>query len=135
MHAVESNTGKDRQKPVSGVAMDRPVQRRRFWHPRLYLVVAAVAMTAVLAGFYLQESGTRTLAIENTRIVVSPVTAGVFEDYIPIRGRVTPLKPPAWPSRPRGARPIGIRRSWTRWPQRTPHRVATRPLSNTQRMR
>ena len=92
MHAVESNTSKDRQKPVSGIGMDRPVERRRFWHPRLYLAVVAVAMIAVLAGFYLQESGTRTLAIENTRIVVSPVAAGVFEDYIPIRGRVTPLK-------------------------------------------
>jgi len=96
MHAVGSTIGKDvtseGQSRVSGAAMDRPIERRRFTPGRI-LAVLGFLIGAVLAGwFFLTDPGGRTLTIENTRLVISPVNPGVFEDYIPIRGRVTPLK-------------------------------------------
>ncbi len=95
MHAVGSSneTGtSDKARPVSGVGMDRPIERRRFTAVQLAAGVAALAITVLVAWLLLSADGVRSLTIENTRLVISPVTAGIFEDYIPIRGRVTPLK-------------------------------------------
>jgi HlyD family secretion protein len=72
--------------------MDRPVTARRLpW--RLIGIAAGVLLFVLALGWWLfdQASG-RSLSIEGSRLVVSPVTRGVFEDFIPIRGRVTPLK-------------------------------------------
>ena len=38
------------------------------------------------------KSTGKVLSVDNSRIVISKVTSGVFEDFIPIRGRVTPAK-------------------------------------------
>lgn len=77
--------------PMSGAAMDRPVEKRRL--PLKALAIALVLLAfAGLVGFLIYaQGGGRTLAIENSRVVISPVKSGVFEDFIPIRGRVTPL--------------------------------------------
>jgi HlyD family secretion protein len=72
--------------------MDRPIERRRLTAPRLLAGFGALAVLAGMIWLILDQVGSRSLTIENTRLVLSPVTRGVFEDYIPIRGRVTPLK-------------------------------------------
>ena len=51
----------------------------------MLIVVFAVYMVA-------SKSTGKVLSVDNSRIVVSTVTSGVFEDFIPIRGRVTPAK-------------------------------------------
>ena len=38
------------------------------------------------------RSGSRSLVIADSKVMVAPVSEGLFEDYIPIRGRVTPRK-------------------------------------------
>jgi HlyD family secretion protein len=38
------------------------------------------------------KSTGKVISVDNSRIVVSKVTSGIFEDFIPIRGRVTPAK-------------------------------------------
>ena len=38
------------------------------------------------------KSTGKVLSVDNSRVVISKVTSGVFEDFIPIRGRVTPAK-------------------------------------------
>ena len=46
-----------------------------------------------MIGWYLYDRASgRSLVIENSRVVISPVTEGLFEDFIPIRSRVTPKK-------------------------------------------
>ena len=49
------------------------------------IALAVVAMLAV-------QSGTKTIKVESTTVTVGDVTRGTFEDFVPIRGRVTPLK-------------------------------------------
>ena len=76
----------------SGVGMDRVIVKKKL--PPKNLAIAAIVVTmAVVIGWYLynQTSG-RSLVIENSRVVISPVTEGLFEDFIPIRSRVTPKK-------------------------------------------
>ena len=71
--------------------MDRPIERRRLPLGRLLAVLGVVAIAGGLGYLLFDQAGSRTLTIENSRLVISPVTRGVFEDFIPIRGRVTPL--------------------------------------------
>ncbi len=94
MRAVESERSSGPtpvSNTVSGAAMDRPVARRRLSGTRLLAILAVLLVAGGLGYLLLDQAGTRTLTIENSRLVVSRVTQGVFEDFIPIRGRVTPL--------------------------------------------
>ncbi|MEM8765987.1 MAG: efflux RND transporter periplasmic adaptor subunit [Pseudomonadota bacterium] len=94
MRAVESNRSEGPtpvSNPVSGAAMDRPVTRQRFPAARVLGVLTVLLVAGGLGYLLLEQTGSRTLTIENSRLVISPVTSGVFEDFIPIRGRVTPL--------------------------------------------
>lgn len=76
--------------PVSGGAMDRVVVRKKL-DPRLVAVGIAL-LVALLAGLFyafMPRAGTQTVAADRTTI--SPVTRGVFEDFLPLRARATPL--------------------------------------------
>jgi len=72
--------------------MDRPIQKtpiQRYWKhaaggTALLLLLGLVA--------WLSPGGTQTLKVANDRIVVADVRAGEFDDFIPVRGRVTPLR-------------------------------------------
>jgi len=74
----------------SGVAMDRVIKKRRL--PLKGLGIAGlIGLAALLVGLYMwDQANARSFVIENSRVVVSPVTEGTFDDFIPIRGRVTP---------------------------------------------
>jgi HlyD family secretion protein len=72
--------------------MDRRLEKRRWPWGRIALGVAVTALLAVL-GWQLGDGvGLRTLAVDNGRVLIAEVEDGVFEDYIPIRARVTPRK-------------------------------------------
>ncbi|HEX8446747.1 MAG TPA: HlyD family efflux transporter periplasmic adaptor subunit, partial [Sphingomonas sp.] len=75
---------------VSGSGMDRVVTARRWprWAP---WVIAGVGLLAVLALFwsYAPRGGAQTVATD--RLTISTVRNGTFEDFIPLRARVTPL--------------------------------------------
>jgi HlyD family secretion protein len=74
-----------------GSAMDRKIVKRRF---PVRLLVAGALLVALLLGVWLVflSPGGRSLTIADNRLAMSPVTAGVFEDTIPVRARVAPLK-------------------------------------------
>ena len=78
------------RSPVSGGAMDRVVVRQRV-DPRL--VASGIALlVALLAGLFyafMPRAGTQSVAAD--RITISTVTRGVFEDFLPLRARATPL--------------------------------------------
>ena len=79
-------------RAASGMGMDRVVKKKK--QPWKMAGIAA----AVLAGVYLvgtmvlDAQGGRSFKIDKSRVVISAVSEGTFEDFIPVRGRVTPLK-------------------------------------------
>lgn len=77
---------------LSGAAMDRKVERKRLPLVRLGVAVGVLALVGTVAWFLIDQTGTRTLSLDNSRIVTARVAEGLFEDYIPIRGRVTPRR-------------------------------------------
>ena len=49
-------------------------------------------MLALSVFWFLKPDAGRVLRVQNDRIVVSTVSSGEFDDYIPVRGQVAPLK-------------------------------------------
>jgi HlyD family secretion protein len=79
-----------RSAPASGGAMDRPVERKRL-DRRLVIGGAAAAALLLIFLFMRFAPSASSQSIAADRVTVSPVTTGVFEDFLPLRARVTPL--------------------------------------------
>jgi HlyD family secretion protein len=77
---------------ISGSGMDRPSTRRSRRALRYTALAAATVVVGIVVYVILHELATRSLVVEGNRVVISTVTDGVFEDFIPLRGRVTPRK-------------------------------------------
>lgn len=92
---MDSNVEKLKTQPLgnlSGTAMDRKIERKYpKWMKQAIYGGGTVIALAVLYFVFAPEGG-RTLKVDNDRIVVSRVSTGQFDDFIPVRGRVTPLK-------------------------------------------
>lgn len=75
---------------ISGASMDRSVKK-----PLPYASIIGYGLAVVIALilawwiFSLLQGG-RTLSVNSEQIVVSDVTLGTFEDFIPLRGRLVP---------------------------------------------
>ena len=77
---------------VSGAGMDRKVATN-VSPLKKWLSLSLIVLLIIFAGYMIANKSTgKVLSVDNSRIVVSKVTSGVFEDFIPIRGRVTPAK-------------------------------------------
>lgn len=77
---------------VSGAGMDRKVTSNTS-PMKKWLSVALIILIVIFAGYMIASKSTgKVLSVDNSRVVISKVTSGVFEDFIPIRGRVTPAK-------------------------------------------
>ena len=80
-----------RSDAVSGSGMDRVVERKRF-PKRLKLAIGGGAAALVLAGvFAFAPLDANTQTVPADRVTISTVSKGQFEDFLPLRGRVTPL--------------------------------------------
>ena len=77
---------------VSGAGMDRKIQNAPTpiikWGA-WFIGVCVIAYGAYL--LFVVPTG-RALSIDAQRITISNVSSGIFEDFIPLRGRVTPAK-------------------------------------------
>jgi len=91
---VVSNTQPRRPASIglSGAGMDRQIERKRLPAARIGAIAGVVSLIGAVAWFLIDQAGSRTLSLDNSRIVTAHVSQGLFEDYIPIRGRVTPKK-------------------------------------------
>jgi len=76
----------------SGVAMDRQIEQRRWTPARIAGLLAGLAAIALIALWLSTSGGGRALQVDSGRIALSTVTRGTFEDFIPIRGSVTPRR-------------------------------------------
>ena len=76
----------------SGAGMDRPVPTSRWRQLRpVFLVTVGLLTVFVMFKFGVPERG-KTLNIGANRLNIAGVKEGVFEDFIPIRGRVVPRR-------------------------------------------
>ena len=77
---------------VNGSGMDRKVTNTskplKKWFTVLFI---AICVTVIAYSVVTKPSG-KALTVDSNKIVISSVTTGVFEDFIPIRARVTPAK-------------------------------------------
>lgn len=75
---------------VSGSGMDQVVETRKLpLRLKIALGSAAVLAAALLFWWFAPSGSSQTVAAN--RIAVSTVTRGTFDDFIPLRARVTPL--------------------------------------------
>lgn len=84
----ESRT--DAPRGVSGQGMDRAVARRAPTGRRIAYVAGGLFAIAIAWLLFGMITGGRSLSVNSQRIIVSPVTVGTFEDFIPLRGRLVP---------------------------------------------
>lgn len=74
----------------SGGAMDKEIVSRRI-DKRLLIAGGAAAALVLAALFWIFAPRGDTQSIAADRATISPVTQGVFEDFLPLRARATPL--------------------------------------------
>ncbi|PAX08280.1 efflux RND transporter periplasmic adaptor subunit [Sphingomonas lenta] len=91
MSVVRMQSGEGpNERPVSGGAMDRVVERGGLpWWAKWAAGAAALLAAAVLFWFYAPRGDTQN--VQADRLTISTVRNGTFEDFIPLRARVTPL--------------------------------------------
>ncbi|WP_416307008.1 efflux RND transporter periplasmic adaptor subunit [Neptunicella sp. SCSIO 80796] len=77
---------------VSGSGMDRKVTKKSQAYKWPLIGAVGVILFAWLAYQSFNASSGRALTVNSERIVISTVSSGIFEDFIPLRGRVTPAK-------------------------------------------
>jgi len=77
---------------VSGAGMDREITGANNSKNKWRVIITVVLLLIVAAYFIANKSSGNSLVVEQNRIAISTVTSGVFEDFIPLRGRVTPAK-------------------------------------------
>ena len=75
---------------VSGGAMDRVVVRKRI-DRRMLIAGSAAGLLLLILVFWLFAPSADSQSVTRDRISISDVQEGVFEDFLPLRARVTPL--------------------------------------------
>ncbi|MFL6794738.1 MAG: hypothetical protein ACJ8D6_06820, partial [Sphingomicrobium sp.] len=79
-----------RSEAVTGGAMDRVVERRQIDKRILIAGGAAVALLLILL-FWLFAPSADSQSVSRDRLSIATVQQGVFDDFLPLRARVTPL--------------------------------------------
>jgi len=72
--------------------MDRPIKRPK-WQSRPVMIGAGAAVALVLAvliAVAVNGSSVRTLRVPLTNVTIEPVAQGVFHDFTPLQGKITP---------------------------------------------
>lgn len=74
------------------VGMDKKISQPGWWRrPRLVAgIVVMVAVLSVAGVIFAGAQGNRQ-RVDSSALTFSVVTRGIFEDYVPVRGKVTPL--------------------------------------------
>jgi HlyD family secretion protein len=80
----------NRGEAVSGGAMDRVVVRKRI-DRRILIAAGGGAVLLLILLFWLFAPSADSQSVEADRLTISTVQQGTFEDFLPLRARVTPL--------------------------------------------
>jgi len=79
-----------REEPVSGGAMDRVVDRKRL-DRRIVIGGLSAAVLLLILLFWLFAPRSGSMSVSRDRLGIAPVQSGTFDDFLPLRARVTPL--------------------------------------------
>jgi HlyD family secretion protein len=82
--------GSSRSEAVSGGAMDRIVERKRI-DRRIIIAGAVTAVLLLVLIFWLFAPRADSMTVPQDRLTISEARSGTFEDFLPLRARVTPL--------------------------------------------
>ncbi len=82
--------GTDAADALAASAMDRHVLRPRFTRQQLAMGGLLAAFLAVAGYAYIEYGITRALTIRAERLTLSTVESGLFNDFIPVTGRIEP---------------------------------------------
>jgi len=80
----------NRSEPVTGGAMDRVVVRKRL-DKRIVIGGAVAAALLLIALFWMFAPRSDSMSVARDRLSIATVQSGTFDDFLPLRGRVTPL--------------------------------------------
>jgi HlyD family secretion protein len=80
----------NRSDAVSGGAMDRVVERKRI-DKRILIAGGVAAALLLILIFWLFAPRAGTMSVSQDRLTISTVESGTFDDFLPLRARVTPL--------------------------------------------
>jgi HlyD family secretion protein len=80
------------QKTRGQSGMDRVLEKTPWQKYRKPVTWGGAVLLALFLLWFFKPDAGRALKVQNDRIVVSTVTSGEFDDYIPVRGQVAPLK-------------------------------------------
>jgi HlyD family secretion protein len=75
---------------VSGGAMDRVVERKRI-DKRILIGGAAAAAVLLVILFWMFAPRSDSMSVTRDRLSIAAIQSGTFDDFLPLRGRVTPL--------------------------------------------
>ncbi len=81
---------KDTDKPQSGGAMDKVVAVRGL-SLRIKIAIGVVAALLIGSAFYAFMPGANSQTLDASRVTISTVAPGRYDDFLPLRARVEPL--------------------------------------------
>jgi HlyD family secretion protein len=90
MSVISMKKADSQSSAESGSGMDRVVERSGL-PPRLKIVAAAAALLLLALLFYLFAPSASSQSVAAERLTISTVEKGRFDDFLPLRARVTPL--------------------------------------------
>ena len=90
MSVIKMKASDDEAKPLSGGGMDRVVETKGL-SKQVKLGIGGALLLIAATGFYTMAPSADTQTIAADRVTVSTVERGTFDDFLPLRARVTPL--------------------------------------------
>ena len=79
-----------REEPVSGGAMDKVIVRNRI-DKRILIAAGAAAVVILIVIFWFFAPSADSQSVARDRLTISTAQDGTFDDFLPLRARVTPL--------------------------------------------
>jgi len=96
---IKKKTGSDSTPPSkgasgaqAGVGMDRKIENKKSPLKKYGMIVGGILLLGFAAVQMLDMGKGRTFQVDESRVRAGVVTMGEFEDFIPVRARVTPLR-------------------------------------------
>jgi len=89
--SMEESRKANSQRAMSGEGMDRKIERKKSWPKKIGLPLIFFLLFAYFIYEMIVSTGS-SLSIDQNKIQIASVVSGVYEDFIPVRGRVTPAK-------------------------------------------
>ena len=90
MSVIKMKASDGEASPLSGGGMDRVVEKKGL-SKRVKLGIGGALLLVAATGFYTMAPDASSQTVAADRVTVSTVERGTFDDFLPLRARVTPL--------------------------------------------